>query len=114
MKMQTGLIALSLSFAGSAYSEDKGKVGLDLDVGVSGFFSSVLESAEVSFVESDSPAAKAGLQVGDRIVAIDDCQVPGCLTSDAKQRLKRQPGDLVPIVIQRDNDIQFYTTLRVE
>ncbi|WP_111976935.1 PDZ domain-containing protein [Algibacillus agarilyticus] len=114
MKIQTGLVALSLSFAGNAYNDDQGKAGLELDVGVSGFFSSVLESAEISFIESNSPAEKAGLQVGDRIVAIDDCQVPGCLTSEAKQRLKRHPGDLVPIVIQRDDDTQVYTTLRLE
>ena len=64
--------------------------------------------AEVSVVEEDTPAAEAGLQVGDVILALDGRPVrsAGQLRADLA---RRDPGDLITLSVLRDRrqrDIQ--------
>mgnify|MGYP001953183165 CR=1 FL=1 len=49
-----------------------------MDVSVSGFFSPEVKSAEVTSLEANSNAEKAGIAVGDQLVAVQDCKIPGC------------------------------------
>ncbi len=111
MKLQTGLVALSLSFASNAYSDGQASIGFNINMDISGLFSPIVEGVQVTSIENNSPADKAGLQVGDRIVAIDNIQVPGCLTKEAKQQLRRLPGEALPLIIERENGIQMHKTV---
>lgn len=50
----------------------------------------------------DSPAARAGLHAGDRIVAIDGKEVAGSSVAEIAQRLRGAPGSTVTVTVQRD------------
>jgi membrane-associated protease RseP (regulator of RpoE activity) len=60
----------------------------------------VLGGARVTEVEKDSPAEKAGLQVGDVITAVDSTKLDGN-TSLADVIKTRKPGDKVELAITR-------------
>ncbi|MGV3722346.1 MAG: S1C family serine protease [Actinomycetota bacterium] len=61
----------------------------------------VERGAAVAEVSEGSPAAKAGLQVGDVIVAIDGSKVDG--SGDLRRILRgHKPGDTVALTIRRD------------
>ncbi len=61
------------------------------------------EPAVVGEVEADSPAAKAGIQVGDRIVRIDGWQNPTWEDVELKSAIQRKvPLD---IAVQRGNEV---------
>lgn len=50
----------------------------------------------------DSPAVAAGVQVGDRVVAVDG--VPVEEFDDLTEAVRARPGETVPLVIQRDGE----------
>ena len=52
-------------------------------------------------VEPGSGAAKAGLKVGDRIVAVDDTSVPRAAELGGIIRSKK-PGDTIELKVVRD------------
>jgi regulator of sigma E protease len=54
----------------------------------------------IGTIEPGSPAAKAGLSVGDRIVAVGGKQVQWW--DDVEDDLRARPGESVPIRVQRD------------
>ncbi len=58
------------------------------------------EPAVVGWVLQDSPAAKAGIELGDRIVRIDGIQNPTWEQVDRKEALS--PNQPLDVVIQRD------------
>jgi regulator of sigma E protease len=66
------------------------------------------QPAVVGWVEPDSPAAKAGLQMGDRLTRIEDIQNPTWEQVDPKVMLN--PDQPIEITFQRGNQ-QFEKTL---
>lgn len=58
----------------------------------------------IGFVETNSPAERAGLKVGDRIIAIDGRPVTkfGGMGSSVTWRIVRSEGKTVSIVVERD------------
>lgn len=78
-----------------------GSIGIAAEVATSGIFSPTLESFTLTEVHPDSAAEAAGLQVGDSVVAIDHCGIPGCPASEAKTLMTREPGEILPLTIQR-------------
>src|SRR5215475_7950323 len=58
------------------------------------------EPTVIGWVLKDSPAQKAGLQIGDRITRIDDVQNPSWKDVDLKEALN--PGQPLDIVIERN------------
>jgi regulator of sigma E protease len=67
----------------------------------------------VGFVETNSPAERAGLKVGDRIVSIDGKPVTkfGGMGSSVTWRIVRSETKIVPIVVERNGE---RLTLEVE
>jgi regulator of sigma E protease len=59
--------------------------------------------AVVGFVEPDSPAAKLGIQHGDRITQIDGVQNPTWMQVKSKDMLN--PNQPLPVVIQRGSQV---------
>lgn len=70
--------------------------GLGLQVGV------IDDHLKVVTVYSDGPAAEAGVQPGDRIVAIDNEPLGARNVANATARIRGVPGSLVKITIERD------------
>jgi regulator of sigma E protease len=58
------------------------------------------QPAVISWVEKDSPAAKAGLQIGDRIVHIDGIQNP--TWEQVEPQVALSPNQPVPLEIERN------------
>lgn len=56
-------------------------------------------------VEPDSPADRAGIQVGDRILAAEGVQIRSVYQA-VRPVLFKQPGDLMRYVVQRDDDVR--------
>lgn len=50
----------------------------------------------------DSPAARAGLRAGDRLVAIDGREVAGAKVPEVAQRMRGAPGSTVTIAVRRE------------
>jgi len=64
----------------------------------------------------DTPAQRAGIQAGDRIVRIDGLSTQGMSLNDAVRRLRGSPGEAVELTIVRDTDEapQDVTVIREE
>ena len=98
--MKTIISALILCCACTGYAEEKGSIGFSAKVGVDGFFNPELTSFEIEEVHVDSPAEKSGLVAGDKVLAIEDCEIPGCDTDDAQELMKKSPGEELKLRIK--------------
>jgi C-terminal processing protease CtpA/Prc len=80
---------------------EKGSIGFSAEVSVSGFFSPELTEVKVKEVFAGSPAELAGLEIGEKILAIDGCEIPGCPASKAKKLMARNIGDTLPLLVEK-------------
>ncbi len=114
MHRNTLLIFIALIVSFSSFAEDKGRIGLTLDITTGGIFSHDLTELKVKSIVSNSPAEKAGIKVGQKIMSIDGCKIPGCSASKAEKLLKRKPGDILPLLIERNDGTQVLVKILVE
>lgn len=78
------------------------RLGLGIQAQTSGFLSPVLEQVTVAKVTPGSPAARAGLHSGDRIVAIDGQAVHGAAARPMAARLQGlRAGQHVRVGVER-------------
>lgn len=61
-----------------------------------------------------SPADRAGLKIGDRILAIDGTDAKGFTTEQVSSRLKGEPGSKVRVTVERLDGTQQTLTIRRE
>lgn len=61
-----------------------------------------------------SPADKAGLKIGDKILAIDGTQTKGFTTEQVSSRLKGEPGSKVCVTVEHLDGSQETVTMRRE
>lgn len=107
-------LGLLVLLSSPAIAKDKGYTGFTLDVGVSGFFSPELVSADVKKIDEDSPAEKPGIKVGDKLIAIDGCKIPGCPAKEGKKLISKQKGELLPLTLQRADGTEYSVSLLIE
>ena len=70
------------------------------------------EGAQSTFdqIEANGAAAKAGLQVGDRVIAVDGVSVTDISGYDAMEVItQRPPGTAAALTIQRDGAVRTVT-----
>ena len=65
-----------------------------------------------TFAVPDSPAAGAGFQAGDRVVAVDDVPTAGMRLHEITQAMEGAPGTSVKLVALRNGSRQTYTLTR--
>ena len=83
------LAGLALCLAATAASAAKGHLGFAVEVETSGFFlQPVLERVTIETVMPGSPAAAAGLRVGDAVLSIDGTAVKGAPARPFGAKLK--------------------------
>jgi carboxyl-terminal processing protease len=89
--------------------ETKGTFGgLGIEIGMKDGFLTVIAPIE------DTPAARAGLQAGDRIVRIENESTKNMNVMDAVKRLRGEPGSKVTITVVREpfTESKSYTITR--
>ncbi len=97
------LLTATLGVHGTAQAaDDKDWFGLGFAVEREGFsFNPPLTSATIDSVKPVSPAATAGLQVGDAIVSAQGITVAGSKADVPKQAVNRKIGQTLRLVIVR-------------
>lgn len=70
-----------------------------------------LESALITAVVADSPAAKAGIAKGDHVIEIEGCAAPGCGAYKAKRLMAKAIGEPLHMKLKRADGTAFSTTL---
>ena len=102
------LLCTALLCATAAQAAGKPAIGFSLAVESDGFFSTTLKKLTITAVKPGLPAEKAGLQVGDEIVAADDIPVagtPGSKFSALMDGVK--PGDHLKLRVHRGSGEQL-------
>lgn len=97
------LLTATLGMHNAAQSaDDKGWFGLSFAVESEGFsLNPTLTSVMIDSVKPASPAATAGLQVGDAIVSAQGIAVAGRKADVSKQAVNRKVGETLRLVIVR-------------
>lgn len=71
------------------------EAGMGVDVETAGFFlNPKLQKVTVVAIKAGLPAESAGVVVGDRILAINDCKIPGCPAKKAKTMTQSAPVEV--------------------
>ncbi|HJS15077.1 MULTISPECIES: PDZ domain-containing protein [Rheinheimera] len=105
----------SLVVSPTTLAAEKGKMGLALDIAVEGgFFNPTLSSVKVKELVAGGAAEKAGVLVGDQILKIADCVIPGCPADDAKDLMKKNKGESVSFLIKQADGTELTKTVVAE
>jgi C-terminal processing protease CtpA/Prc len=83
------------------------KLGMTGDVEAEGFFSPTLISYTVKKVKPNSRAEKAGIVVGQRIISIENCKIPGCPADKAKKLMRKEVGDILNLLLENEDGSQI-------
>jgi len=109
------VVLCALLVSASVLAADKGKMGFSLDIAVEGgFFNPTLESVKVKSLVAGGAAEKAGLVVGDQILKIAECAIPGCPADDAKDLMKKNKGESVSFLIKQADGTEVIKTIVAE
>lgn len=76
-------------------------LGFSFDVSGSGYIRPKLKTVVITHVISGGAAEMAGLQVGDRVISVNGCTIPGCLARKAWRLLKQPPGSSLALTVVR-------------
>lgn len=93
--------------ATAAHAAGKPLIGISLSIETDGFFSTTLKKVTITAVKPGAPAEKAGLQVGDEVVAANDIPIagtPGSKLSDVIDSTR--PGDHLKLRVHRGSGEQ--------
>lgn len=88
--------------------------GSNSGIGITIFFSENKDALVVFRVDKDSPADKAGIKVGDRIVAVDDTTVKKMGYEKSVESIKRKLGETVLIKLKRENKLKEFKVVYSE
>lgn len=101
------LFVVLLVMSTAVFASEKGSIGFSAEVSVSGFFSPELSEVKVKEVFANSPAELAGVVVGDKILAIDGCNIPGCSATKGKKLMAKAPGEKLPLLVEKADGSQI-------
>ncbi len=89
----------ALCSVANAVAAASGWFGLKLNVDADGFFNPIVRSITIEMVDPGSPAAKAGLAVGDAVVEVQGVKVVGAKASELKPVLQMSVGQTLRLKI---------------
>jgi len=98
--LSIGLLLATLASPLTAQDDRPGWIGISLNIPVAGAGPLSDAALVISDVRRGSPADRAGVRSGDKLLAIEDLRGPMEL-SQLPQRLRISPGDRVNMTIQR-------------
>ncbi|MBA6290002.1 PDZ domain-containing protein [Colwellia sp. MB3u-4] len=83
-----------------AFAGEPIKIGISGNVEADGFFSPTLTSYTIESVKPNSPAEKAGIVAGQKIISVEDCKIPGCEASEAKKLMRKESGEVLHLLLE--------------
>jgi len=96
------LVLAALAAGSGAHAAGKPLIGISFSVETDGFFSTTLKKVTITEVKPGAPAAQAGLQVGDDVVAANDLPIAGTPGSKLSAMIgAAKPGDHLRLRVQR-------------
>jgi predicted metalloprotease with PDZ domain len=95
-----------LSWAGLDFIEEKEEMATIGDLRIFG------PQNRVSFLEKQGPAARAGVQRGDRLLEIDDQKIHSQADLTITLAAKR-PGDIIRLLIEREGERHEYSVIAI-
>jgi predicted metalloprotease with PDZ domain len=103
------VLAVAVMFPLTAQAEnDNGWFGLDVKVNTKGIsFNPTILSVNIIKVYPSSPAAAAGLAVGDSVVVLQGITVAGAKANDLKSVMKKSVGEAITMKVKRGK-AEFY------
>jgi C-terminal processing protease CtpA/Prc len=106
------LIIAALSFSALAsYAAEKGWFGFALAIDADGILNPKLRSVTVDKILSASPAAKAGLSAGDKIVEVEGIIVEGAKADTLKAVMQKSVGETLRLKVKRGADAPWDVVL---
>lgn len=113
MKRHMLPLALAASLlASSALAGERGYFGLSTSIEAEGFFlNPTLRAVKIAKITPASPAAKAGLQVGDQIIELEGRLVAGSKARELQDLLEKEVGQSLNLKIRRANGDTLPLTL---
>jgi len=90
----------------NALAAEKVKLGVLGNVGTDGFFSPTVTSFIIQKVEPNSPAEKAGIVSEQKIISIENCKIPGCPASEAKELMRKESGEILQLLLENEDGSQ--------
>lgn len=98
------LTILAFSFSLPVSAGERGFLGIGVSVDGEGFFlNPTLKAVTIAKVVAKSPAAAAGIVVGDQIVEIEGRKIQGAKANDVKPYLEREIGQTVRLVLKKSS-----------
>jgi C-terminal processing protease CtpA/Prc len=99
------ILAAALLFSPLAsHAAEMGWFGFALVIDADGILNPKLRSIKIDKVFPASPAAKAGLSAGDRIVEIEGVLVEGAKADTLKAAMQKSVGETLRLKIKRGTD----------
>lgn len=92
----------------------EGKIGIAAGVSVDGFFSPEITEFKIDEVHSGSPAEKAGVKVGQLVIELDGCKIPGCPADKAKKIMSKEAGAILPLLVKNPDGSEILLKIHVE
>ena len=102
---KVSIILISITSLGVLAGE-RVKLGISGEVEADGFFSPTLLSYTIKKVKSNSPAENAGIIVGQKIISVENCKIPGCPASEAKKLMRKEAGDILELILENEDGSQ--------
>jgi C-terminal processing protease CtpA/Prc len=95
--------------------QDKNSAGASQSLSTKiGYLGLTLNNNEIGKVFPQSPAEKAGLDVGDKIMEINDKSVYGLTGSGIADQLIGPPDSFVEIIVEHGNELRKLKLIRAE
>lgn len=104
-------VFLLVVLAGVAHAEDHGYFGFALNAETKGFFSPTIESLTIDKVLPGTPAERAGIRAGDRILEVEGKAVTGSKALDLKASATRQVGQTLHLTLRHADGQVFHAAM---
>ena len=105
------LILVSFFLPFIAFAE--GKIGIAAGVSVDGFFNPEITEFKIDEVHSGSPAEKAGVKVGQLVLELDGCKIPGCPADKVKKLMDKEIGEILPLLVKNPDGSEVLLKIKV-
>ncbi|MBK6591422.1 MAG: PDZ domain-containing protein [Burkholderiales bacterium] len=98
------LLVLTLVVPGAAWAGERGYFGFGFKIDGEGLMSNpTLRSATIEKVAPHSPAALAGMQVGDAVIEVAGQAIAGAKGKDIQAHIEKDIGETVQIKLRQRN-----------